>query len=507
MKLKFIIPFLLIGTILFAQNKTQKLDSLFNSLVAYGQINGNVLVAENGQPLYKKSFGYSNFETKTPHTENSIFSLASISKVFTSLAILQLKEKGKLKLDDYVTKYLNNFPYPDITIRNLLSHTSGLPDFDIFEERFNSSPNKIFTNKDVLPALIVWKKPLEFKPNEKWAYSNINYNLLALIVENITGKTFQEYVGKNIFVPANMTNTFFKTDSVALRGKNKSENYVYPTLYSSKLQNVDSLERFRWNVFNLRGIKGQGNIISTTEDMLKFDKVLYSGKLLKTSTLEEAFIPTKLTSGANADANIGIGKTSYGLGWFIFDDTINGKIVWHTGGVPGALSILLRNIDKKQTIILLDNTSSVGLYKNGVNAINILNNKPIVTTKQSLTRIYGSTLVEKGIDAAFVKFQELRDDITHYYFKEDDMNELGYELLNVATFKGHNELALEVFKQNILLFPNSFNPYDSYGEALAKLGKTDEAIFMYRKSVKLNPNNESGKKALEELLKGKGKEK
>lgn len=503
MKLKFLIPFLLIGSMSFAQGNSQKLDSIFNSLFAYGQINGNILVAEDGLPIYKKSFGYSNFETKTLHTENSIFSLASISKVFTSLAILQLKEKGKLKLDDLVLKYLKDFPYHDITIRNLLSHTSGLPDYDIFEEPINSNPNKIFTNKDVLPALIVWKKPLEFKPNEKWGYSNINYNLLALIVENITGKTFQEYVGKNIFVPANMTNTFFKTDSVALRGKNKSENYVYPTLYSSKLQNVDSLERFRWNVFNLRGIKGQGNIISNTEDMLKFDQVLYSGKLLKTSTLEEAFIPTKLTSGANADANIGIGETSYGLGWFIFDDNTNGKIVWHTGGVPGALSILLRNIDKKQTVILLDNTASAGLYKNGVNAMNILNKKPIVTTKQSLTRIYGGTLVDKGIDNAFVKFVELREDTSHFHLREDDMNELGYELLNRAIFNGHNDLALEVFRQNILLFPNNYNPYDSYGEALAKVGKKNEAIIMFRKSIQLNPDNEGGKKILEELLKKK----
>jgi CubicO group peptidase (beta-lactamase class C family) len=502
MRFKFMIPFLVFGTIAIAQSKAEKLDSLFNSLYTYRQINGNVLVAENGRAIYQKSFGYLNFEEKVSHSENSIFSLASISKTFTAIAVLQLKENGKLLLDDYVIKHLKEFPYHDITIRNLLSHTSGLPDYDIFEEPINSNPNKIITNKDVLPALIAWKKPLEFKPNEKWGYSNINYNLLALIVENITGKTFQEYVGKNIFAPANMTNTYFKTDSVALRGKNKSVNYVYPTLYSSTLQNVDSLERFRWNVFNLRGIKGQGNIISTTEDMLKFDQVLYSGKLLKTSTLEEAFIPTKLTSGANADANIGIGKTSYGLGWFIFDDNTNGKIVWHTGGVPGALSILLRNIDKKQTVILLDNTASKGLYKNGVNAMNILNNKPVSTTRQTLTGIYGSTLVEKGIDIAFVKLNKLRDDSTRYYLNEDDMNDLGYQLLYEATFDRHNELALEVFKQNILLFPNSYNPYDSYGEALAKVGKKEQAILMYQKSIKINPDNEGGKKALEELLKG-----
>lgn len=503
MKIIFLIPFLLIGTISFAQDKSKKLDSLFNSLSTYGQFNGNILVAENGLPIYIKSFGYSNFETKALHTENSIFSLASISKVFTSLAILQLKEKGNLKLDDYIKKHLKDFPYPDITIRNLLSHTSGLPDLEIFEEAVTNNPNKIFTNKDVLPLLKVWTNPLENKPYEKWSYSNINYDLLALIVEKITGKTFQEYVRKNIFVPANMQSTFFKTDTVALKVKNKSEDYEYPTRYSSKFQNVASIEEFRWTVFSLSGVVGDGNLMSTTEDLLNFDKTLYSGKLIKTSTLEEAFTPTKLKSGANADANIGIGKTSYGLGWFIFDDTTNGKIVWHTGGDPGVLTILLRNIDKKQTVILFDNTASTGVYENGINAMNILNNKPIVTTKQSLTRIYGSTLVDKGIDAAFAKLVELREDTSHFRLREDGMNELAYELLNKATFNGHNDLALEVFRQNVLLFPNNYNPYDSYGEALAKLGKKDEAIFMYRKSIKLNPDNEGGKKALEELLKEK----
>jgi CubicO group peptidase (beta-lactamase class C family) len=484
-----------------AQSNSQKLDSLFKVLHSYGQINGNVLAAENGQPIYKKSFGYSNFETKTPHNENSIMSLASITKTFTAIATLQLKEKGKLKLDDSVKKYLKDFPYPDITIRNLLSHTSGLPDWDLFEEEIKNNPNKIFTNKDVLPSLKVWKKPLENKPYEKWEYSNINYVLLAIIIEKITGIGYQEYVRQHIFVPAKMYNTSFKMDSVALVGKHKSINYIYPFKYSSALQNVDSIERFHWNVYCLRGIVGQGNGVSTTDDLFKFDQILYSGKLLKTSTLEEAFTPTKLTSGEYANADINIGKASYGLGWFVFDDKTNGKVVWHTGGVPGALSILLRNIDKKQTVIILDNTFSSGIYKNGVNAMNILNNKPIVKTKQSLTRIYGSTLVNKGIDIAFVKFQELRDDTTHFYYSEEDMNDLGYQLLYGASFNGHNELALEVLKQNILLFPNSSNTYDSYGEALAKNGKKEEAIYMYRKSIKLNPENESGKTALEELLK------
>lgn len=504
MKIQFLIPFLIFGTMTFAQSNSQKLDSLFNSLYKYGQINGNILVAENGQPVYKKSFGYSNFETTTLHTENSIISLASISKTFTAIAILQLKEKGKLKLNDFVVKYLKDFPYTEITIRNLLSHTSGLPDFDIFEAEFTSNPNKIFTNKDILPSLNAWKKPLKYKPNEKWSYSNINYNLLALIVEKVAGIDFQKYIQKNIFIPANLKNTYFSIDSASLIGKNIAINYSYPFKYSSILQNVDSIERFHWKVFCLKGLVGEGNIVSTTDDMLKFDKALYSEKLLKSSTLSEAFTPTKLQSGDNAVANIGIGKASFGLGWFIFDDTTNGKIVWHTGGEPGILTIFLRNLDKKQTVILLDNAHSSDIYDNGVNAMNILNNRPIVKTKQTLTRIYGSTLVDKGIDIGFVKLQELVDDTLHYSLSEEEMIELGSQLLEAKALKGNNnlELALEVFKLNTILFKNSSNAYAWYAYTLAQVGKKEEAIWLYHKSLRIKPD-EQIKSELDELLKSK----
>lgn len=254
-------------------------------------------------------------------------------------------------------------------------------------------------------------------------------------------------------------------------------------------------------MFNLSGFVGNGNIITTATDILKFDQELYAGKLIKQSLLKEAFTPNKLNNNQTVQTNLGGEKASYGLGWFILTDSSSGKIVGHTGGVPGALSILLRNIDKKQTVILFDNAFDKSLYKSGVNAMNILNNKSISTPKQSLTQVYGSTLVDKGIDVAFIKFQELRDDSSHYYLSEEDMNDLGLQLLYEPTFNGHNELALEVLRQSTLLFPNSFNTYDSYGEALAKVGKKDEAIFMYRKSIILNPDNEGGKKMLEELLK------
>jgi len=305
MKLNILIPFLLVGTSLFAQNYSQKLDSLFNSLYTYRQINGNVLVAENGSSIYKKSFGFADFENKTLNSDNTRFALASVSKVFTSTAILQLKDKDKLKLDDPFIKFFSDFPYPDITIRNLLSHTSGLPDYDLYEEQIDQNPNKIFSNTDVLPSLKMWKKTLSSRPGEKWEYSNTNFCLLALLVEKLSGLEFQKYLQKHIFTPAKMNNTYFQTDSLRLKDNNRAINYEYRFLFSLKYQNVDSLKKYRWRLYNVSGFIGQGNIITTTDDLLKFDNLLYLGKILKPSTFEEAFTPTKLKNGETDNASIG----------------------------------------------------------------------------------------------------------------------------------------------------------------------------------------------------------
>lgn len=486
-----------------AQVPAARLDSFFNSLVKYKQLNGTVLVAENGRVILDKSSGFANFKDSVLNTDKTEFTLASVSKVFTSAAILQLRDRGKLKLSDAVVKYIPDFPYADITIRNLLSHTSGLPDYQLYEDQMNKNPTKIFDNSDILPSLKQWKKPLAFKPGERWQYSNTNFCLLALLVQKVSGMPFQQYIRKYIFIRAKMNGSYFAADPAFIHDRNRAINYEYPFLYSDKMQNVDSLKKYHWRTYGASGFVGQGNIITTSIDLLKFDQALYTGKLLNPSTLKEAFTPTRLNNGEFANADIGIGKASYGLGWFIMADTTAGKIVWHTGGQPGALSIFIRNITKKQTVIMFDNTFNKSLYGNGVNIMAILNDNPTVIRKESVTREYGQALVHQGVDVGFCKFQSLKGDSAHYYLSENDMNELGLQLLYAASFDNHNQLSLEVLKLNTLLFPSSFNTYDSYGEALAKNGKKQEAVFMYKKSLELNPKNEGGEQALKQLTSNK----
>ncbi len=206
MKMRFIIAFIFLWTESFGQNSSQKLDNYFSTTL--NPINGNILVAENGKSIYKKSFGFADFENKIPNSETSRFNIASVSKTFTAVSILQLKEKGKVDIDKPVKKYLPEFPYDDITIRHLLSHTSGLPDYYFYDKTYEKEPLRIYTNKDILDDLNKFKFPLSFKPGEKWDYANINYCLLAEVVEKVSGQNFQDYLQKNIFSKAKMLDTY-----------------------------------------------------------------------------------------------------------------------------------------------------------------------------------------------------------------------------------------------------------------------------------------------------------
>lgn len=483
-----------------AQNTTQedRLDSLFSTLYRYDQFNGNILVAGKGSMIYKKSFGLANTGNGIPNTDSTEFPLASVSKTFTSTAILQLLEKKKLLLDAPCQQYLPGFPYPGITIRHLLTHTSGLPDYELYDPMIKENPGKVFTNADVMPALINWRQPLA-EPGKKWSYSNTNYSLLAILIERLSGMSFQGYLQRFIFTPAGMYHTYFQADPFKVLNGNRVVNYEYPWLFSAAVQPVDSIPRYKTRLYNLAGFTGQGNIMTTTGDMLRFDEALYTGRLLKQQTLQLAFAPAILNNGDTALAASSIGKAGYGLGWFIFRDTSAGKIVWHGGGVPGGLSIFMRNLSRNQAVIAFDNKFNLSLYRQGANAMNLINGLPAVNRTQSLIRKFAQALQSQGIDQALCTLLALRTDTLHYSFSEDDMNELGLQLLYAAKFEGHIELALQVLRLNILLYPSGFNTYDSYGEALAYTGKKQEAIFMYKRSIELNPGNEGGKRALKEL--------
>jgi len=329
---------------LFAQTPLPlRIDSLIKKNPYFSAV---VLVADKGKIVYLNSNGYRNWTMPfpIPLQDNDIFELASVSKQFTSMIIMMLKEKGKLNYDDLVEKYLD-IPYKNITIRHLLTHTGGLPDYEeIMDKHWDKS--KVAGNPDIIEYLNRYAPPSRFEPGTKYEYSNTGYILLASIAEKASGKDFIELSRKWIFKPLKMNNTDLRT----LEQKAATKNFALGHIYVEDRKwyvRADSFPSSDYTIW-LGNRKGSGRVSSTAEDLLKWDQALYTEKLVKQSTLKEAFEPMTLKDGS---------KTYYGFGWNTRVDSVLGKIVSHTGDNPGYHTIIVRYIDQKKTIIILSNNA------------------------------------------------------------------------------------------------------------------------------------------------------
>lgn len=484
----FLFPVLAAG-----QNKVAQLDNYFSSLAKNGSFNGNVLVAENGKIVYERSFGYADFSTKRLNGPATSFPAASITKTVVATSILQLQERGKLNIDDPYIKYFPSFPYPVITLKQLLSHTSQLPSsafYRYLDSVRKIAPDTFFVNADVIPSLINMKKPLVgvAKENDRssFAYSNVNYYLLALLIEKLSGMPYAAYLKKNIFMPAGMESTSLSEFYFGL-DKNECAEHRYKYLFQDTPERVDTVSDLAY-IFKTYNFKGHGDMVSTVRDLLKYDKALYSGKLISPASLHLAY--RAVVPGATE-------TSGYGLGWSIWPDSSKGKMVLHHGGGIGIEAMLIRNITKHQTVILFDNAKNLAFYR-AMDAAKIMAGEKVNIPKPSVAKLYGKTIVKEGIPAARKLLAQLRKDSLHYNLNEDEMNLLAYQ------FMGNNkdDLAYEIFKTDLELFPNSWNVYDSYAEILLKMGRKEESIKMYQKSMELNPKNENGKMMLEKIRNG-----
>jgi CubicO group peptidase (beta-lactamase class C family) len=476
---------------------TTKFDQEFFAQADSGLVMGNLLIAQQGKIVYEKSFGLQDIENAIPNTQASSFALASISKQFTATAILQLSEKGKLNLDDPLTKYFPDFPFAQITIRHLLTHTSGLPEYELFDELIKKEPEKVFGNPDIIPALKVWTKGLYFKPGDDWRYSNVNYCLLALVVEKVSGESFTAYLKRHIFEPAGMKHTYLENYLVKTANPNRTVNYEYPTYFASKMERVELIPFDKEMIQSLGGFYGQGGLTSTAEDLLRFDNAFFANKLLSASSVQLALSPAQLNNGRPAEAyKFGVfGASGYGMGWFILSDTSKGQIVWHDGSRPGISTVHLHNLKTNQTVILLQNTPEPG-NDSAICAYQMLNGGSCLRPSISLIRIYGQTLIKDGPEAADAKLETLRQNPL-YKMPEDYMwMYLGYQLMEK---KEYLPLSIEVFKKAAALFPNAWYITQGYAAALAQAGETEQAILLYKKCLAQNPQNDFAKEQIKLL--------
>ncbi|RYF88246.1 MAG: class A beta-lactamase-related serine hydrolase [Chitinophagaceae bacterium] len=233
-----IVGLLLLVQGIHAQPRQQLISNYFSTLTSTGRFNGGVLVAEKGKILYENQFGYADLSTKQPISFSSRFSLASVSKTIVATAILQLSQQGRLQVNEPVQKYLPAFPYPGICIRHLLSHTSGLPPYNTyFAPLLEADSSAVFTNADFLRVVAANKAPLLYQPGEKENYDNVNYIVLALLVEKITGRNYDAYIQEKIMKPAGISMQAVVAGDQLTKTiyPNYAQPYLQPSLYSESM--------------------------------------------------------------------------------------------------------------------------------------------------------------------------------------------------------------------------------------------------------------------------------
>ncbi|HMJ71222.1 MAG TPA: serine hydrolase domain-containing protein [Cyclobacteriaceae bacterium] len=345
------LPFFLVVLVFVSCGEKKKADPYarvgahLDSLVAgVKDFSGVLLVADSGKTIYHKAFGYRNFDTKEPIDTASVFELASVSKQFTSMVIMMLKEEGKLGYDDPLEKYLPIIPYKNITIRHLLTHTSGLPDYQaVMDQHWDKT--KVAGNAECIEYLVKYAPAKLFEPGEKYEYSNTGYMLLASVAEKASGIEFISFARARIFAPVEMTTTDIRTqdEKSALRGMAWGHIWVNE---KNAYVRADSMIQFNYGIW-LGNRKGPGRISSTSSDMLKWDQELYKGTLVSNETLNDAFTPMILNSDS---------VSNYGFGWTIQDHPL-GKVVRHSGSNPGYNTHIVRYTGVNRTIIMLCNNA------------------------------------------------------------------------------------------------------------------------------------------------------
>lgn len=406
-----------------------------------GEFTGTVLVARAGVPVYRDTIAHTAAEARELAAPSSI---ASLAKSFTAMAVMMLAEQSKLQYDDPIDKHLPDLEgaAPRITIRHLLTHTSGIPDVgDLGIDR----PDLL--ERDVIEAIRADHTRFA-KPGQRYRYSNAGYMLLAMVVERVSGQGFDDFLRAHIFEPLAMD----QTRPIAPRSNGAT--------------------------------KGDGGIVSTVDDLLKWDQALAAGKLVGPKPLAEAFVPGHVEEGTS----------TYAFGWNVAQRK-GDTLVWHTGNSGGQRAFLGRRIGDGITVIILTQGDSRRLEIADA-IVDILHDRPFTPPRLSVARKMLAVIDSKGVDGAIALYHQLKTaEPNGYDFSESELNRLGYALLDRRETAG----AIRIFELNVQQFPRSSNVFDSLGEALAAAGRRDDAVRAYSRAVELDPGNLNAQRMLEKL--------
>ncbi len=463
----------------------EKIDKLFNHAIKNDAFNGAAIISQNGEIIYKKVNGINNIDNGSLNRINSLFSIGSVSKQYCGFGIMFLNDKGLLNVDDKFSKYFPDYPQGEkFTIRNLLNHTAGIPNWT------NSNQHSYFrvkgrlgdfndniTDKVVYDYLKKLNK-LDFTPGEKYSYSNSGYVLLSHLISKISNMPYSQFMRENIFIPIGLNNMYVNSDP----NLDKTRRAVGFTNFGIKDDN------------NLM-TGGDGGIYTTVEDMHKWNQIIRSRTFLSKKAYKEIFKIPKLNNGKELRTNNDYSSNSiYGFGW-IFTKQDGEDIFKHDGGINAISAINYVDIKRKFEIIMVSNkgtnTPLVPLHEN---IMSILKNEPFELYKMSIHIKLKAQIDKLGIENAVKWYNSLnKKNNLEYNFEPNSLNRLGYFYLD----KEEVSMAKKIFQINLQQFMDNGNLWDSYAEAFYRNKEYLVALSLYEKSLQLSPDNKNAKTMIE----------
>jgi CubicO group peptidase (beta-lactamase class C family) len=480
----FITSFLLllvVGHSNFSQTKntgqTVRKISVYLDKIERVGFNGTLLVELNGKTVISKGYGFRNVDQKLKNTPHTIFDIGSITKQFTAAAILKLEMQGKLSTDDKIAKYFNKVAADksEITIHQLLRHSSGLP--SVVGGDYDRIGESDFVDK-------VMQAPLKFETGTRFSYSNVGYSLLAIIIEKVSGLTYEQFLYEHLWRPSQMESTGYKRptfdNSLIAIGYKDDKAWGRP---SEKEWDKDAPY---WH------LKGNGGVLSTTEDLYKWHRALLTDRILSKEAKQKYYFP-QLRPGENSNPY-------YAYGWDVLRTKRNTTLARHNGANGVFYADFHRYLDEGITIIMLSNRAHQNFFELNPTISKIIFNpayNPIIPveeneTNRSFTGEVARITLERGLAAGIEAYNKGKIKAA---LIERVINNRGYRLLSESKPKE----AIDMFELNVFAFPRSANAFDSLGEAYMEAGNKDKAVENYKRSLLLDPDNANAREMLRKL--------
>jgi CubicO group peptidase (beta-lactamase class C family) len=447
-----------------AGEPAEKIDELLGRYHDIGEFNGSALVAAGGEVVFEKGYGLANIEWGMPNGPDTKFRLASVTKQFTAMLIMQLVQEGRLDLDASLADLL---PYyrketgSRVTLHQLLNHTSGIPSYTGRPEFWEDAARDPHEVREFVEDFC--SGDLEFEPGSEFRYNNSGYFLLGAIIEEATGKPYEQVLGERILQPLGMDSTGYDRHDLIIERRAAGYDRVADGFVNSRY-------------LDMSAPYSAGALYSTVQDMHRWDRALYGESLLSADWKRRMFEP---------------GLGDYAYGWVVRKSPIgpDGEtrtVISHGGGIDGFNTLIARVIEDRHLVVLLHNTGGAPLARMQAGIFDLLYGREPELPNPSVATALAPVLAAGGAEAAVAEYRRLKaEQADRYRFGEQDLNEFGYRLLGA----GEVDAAIAILELNVEMFPESFNPYDSLAEAYAEAGRNDLAVKNYARSLELNPEN------------------